>query len=243
MASKKSARETTPLPFDDASSLERIRSMVADLAKCIAALPLDARIDALNMARTALHQTSPFRGEPVDLVLWVKSETVDPNDYNPNTVAPPEMRLLALSIEADGYTQPIVTVGVDDGNGIGSSETVDGFHRGRVGKEVPSVRNRVHGYLPITRIKGARSGRADRMASTIRHNRARGKHGVEAMANIVRLMHLAGWADEKIQEELGMERDEVLRLKQTTGLAALFATAEFSEAWTTETDSRSRTKK
>jgi ParB-like chromosome segregation protein Spo0J len=244
MASKrKPARETPSLPFDDAGELERIRTMAEELGKRIAALPLDARVDALNAARTALHGASPFRDEPVDLVLWVKSETVDPNDYNPNTVAPPEMRLLALSIDADGYTQPIVTTGLDNADGIGSSETVDGFHRGRVGKEVPSVRSRVHGYLPITRIKGSRSGRADRMASTIRHNRARGKHGVEAMSSIVRLMHLAGWTDEKIQEELGMERDEVLRLKQTTGLAALFAATEFSEAWTPETDSRSRAKK
>ena len=183
-----------------------------------------------------LHEVSPFRAEPVDLVLWVCAETVDPNSYNPNKVAPPEMLLLRHSIEADGYTQPIVTTrnDVDEASAadlIGQSETVDGFHRGRCGKEVPEIRQRVHGYLPITRINSERAGLGDRIAATIRHNRARGVHGVDSMSEIVRMLYVAGWTDEKIQAELGMQLDEVVRLKQITGLAALFAGRDFSEAW------------
>jgi ParB-like chromosome segregation protein Spo0J len=192
-------------------------------------------VDVLNRIRTALHDVSPFASEPVDLVLWVKGETVDANDYNPNKVAPPEMQLLRHSIEADGYTQPIVThrsLDDDAADPVGRSETVDGFHRGRCGKEYPDIRARVHGYLPITRINADRAGKSDRIAATIRHNRARGVHGVERMSDIVRMLYLAGWTDEKIQAELGMQIDEVVRLKQVTGLAALFADRQFSEAWT-----------
>ena len=151
---------------------------------------------------------SPFASEPVDLVIWVKSETVRRNDYNPNAVAPPEMRLLALSVKADGYTQPIVTCHDEHGE-----EVIDGFHRHRVGKEVPEVRKRVHGYLPVVRVGAERSDRADRIASTIRHNRARGRHGVDPMASIVAELHQRGWDAARIAKELGMDSDEVLRLK------------------------------
>ncbi len=203
-----------------------VDALVAQLAAAIAALPLAERVEALNRARTALHEVSPFKEEPVDLVLWVPGPTVDANDYNPNAVAPPELRLLQHSIEADGFTQPIVTHPVEEGD-----ETVDGFHRGRCGKEVAAIRERVHGYLPVARIKGERSGRADRIAATIRHNRARGVHAVDSMSEIVRMLYVAGWEDDKIQAELGMQADEVIRLKQITGLAALFRDREFSTAW------------
>lgn len=206
-----------------------IDAMVSQLAAAIGALPLAEQVEALNRARVALHDASPFRDEPVDLVLWVKNEGVRANDYNPNAVAPPEMRLLQHSIEADGYTQPIVTSVVDD-----SDEVIDGFHRNRCGKEVPAIRERVHGYLPITRINQSRTGRSDRIAATIRHNRARGEHAVDSMSAIVRMLYQAGWTNEQIQQELGMQADEVLRLKQITGIAALFADREFSEAWEPE---------
>lgn len=215
---------------------EELRALAERLAAGLAALPLRERVDALNEARMVLHEASPFKAEPIDLVLWVQGSTVDPNSWNPNVVHPPEMELLRHSIIADGYTQPIVTHREDTTeesalDPVGQSETVDGFHRGRVGKEVPEVRERLHGYLPITRIKGDRAGRADRIAATIRHNRARGTHGVSSMSEIVRMLYVAGWTDEKIQAELGMQPDEVTRLKQVTGLAALFANREFSEAW------------
>lgn len=224
-------------PELDALAFEDVDALAEQLAKAIAARDtLEAQVEALNRARAKLHEGSPFRGEPVDLVIWVRNETVDANDYNPNRVAPPEMQLLRHSIEADGYTQPIVTTRIDpdeasEADPVGHSETVDGFHRGRCGKEVPAIRERIHGYLPITRIKADRAGRSDRIAATIRHNRARGEHGVNSMSDIVRMLYLAGWPDDKIQAELGMQIDEVVRLKQNTGLAALFADREFSEAW------------
>lgn len=241
MAKKKSVGQAA-LPLAGPASpadVAAVKALAAQLAAAVAALPFDARVEALNAARVALHEVSPFKGEPVDLVLWVKNETVDANDYNPNRVSPPEMQLLRHSIEADGYTQPIVTTRNDldeagEADPIGHSETVDGFHRGRCGKEVLEIRERVHGYLPITRIQSARTGLGDRIAATIRHNRARGVHGVDSMSEIVRMLHVAGWPDEKIQVELGMQLDEVVRLKQITGLAALFADRKFSEAWEPE---------
>lgn len=204
------------------SIAERCRALIAELAS----LPEPERIEAINEIKLALHEASPFRDEPVDCVLWVPAETVVANDYNPNSVAPPEMKLLERSIKADGYTQPIVTYRDKDGNVV-----VDGFHRNRVGRESQSVRDRVRGYLPITTINSDRTDRGDRMAATIRHNRARGKHGVEKMSEIVMELHRRGWKDKKIADELGMDADEVLRLKQITGLAEMFKDREFSQAW------------
>lgn len=201
-------------------------TLLTQLCEEIASLPEAEKIDALNKARQALHEISPFRGEPVDCVLWVPADQVEANDYNPNTVAPPEMKLLALSIGEDGYTQPIVAWGKND-----YYEVVDGFHRNRVGKENKEVRERIHGYLPITLITHDREDKGDRIAATIRHNRARGKHQVGAMSDIVLELSRRNWSDQKIGRELGMEPDEVLRLKQITGLAELFSDSEFSKAW------------
>lgn len=187
----------------------------------------EAKIEAINQVKLALHEISPLRNEPVDCVLWVKNEYIEANDYNPNVVAPPEMKLLRHSIEADGYTQPIVTMLKDNDK----REVIDGFHRHRVGKEIKSVKNRVHGYLPVTTIRQDREGRDNRIASTIRHNRARGVHTVDNMSQIVVELSRRNWSDEKIGRELGMEPDEVLRLKQVSGLAELFDDEDFSEAW------------
>lgn len=184
------------------------------------------QVEVINAIRQAIHEVSPFRSEPVDLVQWVPAESVTANDYNPNSVAPPEMELLRLSIMADGYTQPIVT-NVEDETRI----VVDGFHRNRVGKECKDVHQRVHGYLPVVQIKSSQTDRGDRMAATIRHNRARGKHRVEAMSEIVLELKRRNWSDEKIGKQLGMDPDEVLRLTQISGLAEMFADKEFSEAW------------
>lgn len=192
----------------------------------ISALPEPDKISALNEVKKAMHEISPFKGEPVDCVLWVPSEQVEANDYNPNAVASPEMKLLELSIGEDGYTQPIVAWGKND-----YYEVVDGFHRNRVGKECKAIKERIHGYLPVTLINSERQDKSDRIAATIRHNRARGKHQVSAMSDIVLELSRRNWNDEKIGRELGMDPDEVLRLKQITGLAELFADKEFSEAW------------
>ncbi|MCC6526009.1 MAG: ParB-like nuclease domain-containing protein [Polyangiaceae bacterium] len=196
------------------------------LAREVATLDLDAQIDALNAIREALHAASPFADEPVDFVRWERAGAITANDYNPNSVAPPEMRLLEHSITEDGYTQPIVAWRNGD-----LFEVVDGFHRNRVGRESPSVRARVHGRLPLSIVNATRTDRTDRIASTIRHNRARGKHRVQAMSDIVVELKRRNWNDEKIGRELGMDPDEVLRLTQITGLADLFADREFSKSW------------
>jgi ParB-like chromosome segregation protein Spo0J len=209
---------------EEPSAPSEIRLLAERLAGLIGALPLEARIDALNRAREVLHVVSPFVGEPVDFVRWVKSERVTANDYNPNTVAPPEMELLRLSVTADGFTQPIVSWPVEAGY-----EVVDGFHRTRVGKE--QLADRLYGYLPITEINTDREDRGDRIAATIRHNRARGKHRVDAMSDIVVELKRRNWSDAKIGKNLGMDPDEVLRLSQISGLAEMFADREFSEAW------------
>lgn len=202
--------------------IKRCKEVFYDLLS----LDEDARIHAINELKKALHEASPFKDEPVDCVLWVKAEEVQANDYNPNSVAPPEMKLLERSITADGYTQPIVAWEREM-----SYEVVDGFHRNRVGRESKKVRERVRGYLPLALIRQDREGKNDRVAATIRHNRARGKHRVDAMSEIVVDLKKRNWSDQKIGEELGMDPDEVLRLSQISGLAEMFADREFSEAW------------
>lgn len=189
-------------------------------------MELDEKVDLINKIKLELKNHSPFASEPVDCVVWVKSEEVAANDYNPNSVAPPEMELLKVSILQDGYTQPIV--GWKKENGI---EVVDGFHRNRVGKEFQEVKDRVHGYLPVTIINDERSDIGDRMASTIRHNRARGKHKVESMSDIVLELKNRNWKNERIARELGMDEEEILRLCQITGLEGLFKDEDFSRAW------------
>jgi len=202
--------------------VERVQSLAGELAM----LPEDERIEVINEIKLLLHSVSPMSGEPVDCVLWVPANDVQANDYNPNVVAPPEMKLLELSIEADGFTQPIVTFPIN-----GHREVIDGFHRNRVGKDSKTVSKRLRGYLPVTTIRSDRQDREDRIASTIRHNRARGRHQVADMSEIVVELSRRNWSDKKIGRELGMDPDEVLRLKQISGLAEMFADEEFSEAW------------
>lgn len=206
--------------------MQEIKSEIQKISE----LPIDEKIDRINEIRQMLHDISPFNSEPVDFVKWVKNPLVHSNDYNPNSVAPPEMELLRHSIASDGYTQPIVSMPDPDGR----YEVIDGFHRHRVGKECEEIQSKVHGYLPIVQIRESQEGRNDRMASTIRHNRARGKHKVESMSDIVVELKRRFWSDERIAKELGMDADEVLRLQQVTGLSGLFADREFSEAWDAE---------
>ena len=204
-----------------------MKNTIQQLINEIIALDLDSKVQAINQIKIELHKISPFNTEPVDCVLWVKNDSVHANDYNPNSVAPPEMELLRLSIEADGYTQPIVSMLEDNG----TREVIDGFHRNRVGKECVDIQKRVNGYLPVVTINETRENKADRIASTIRHNRARGKHKVTAMSDIVVDLKKRNWSDEKIARELGMDADEVLRLCQISGIAEMFNDSEFSQAW------------
>lgn len=206
--------------------VDNIVSQIGPICEQLETLPIPERIEALNKIRQALHQVSPFADQPIDCVLWEDGESVQGNDYNPNKVFPPEMRLLKLSIDRDGYTQPVVVW--DTGE---AKEVVDGEHRSRVGKEVAEVKKRLHGYLPVTVIKSDRNGRNDRMAATIRHNRARGVHGVMPMTDIVAELIRLGWDDDEVAKELGMDADEVLRFKHNSGLAELFVNGEYSQAW------------
>ena len=193
-------------------------------------LPLSERVAEINRLRELIHAYSPFKAEPIDFVRWVPTDSVHANDYNPNSVAPPEMVLLEHSIEHDGFTQPVVGwVDADE-----TYEVVDGFHRTTVAKRSDAVRARLQGFMPIVAIQNKNTDRNDRVAATIRHNRARGKHKVESMSDIVVELKRRFWSDEKISKELGMESDEVLRLQQITGLSGLFEDSEFTEAWEAE---------
>lgn len=162
---------------------------------------------------------------PVYNVIAVPIEKILPNSYNPNTVAPPEMKLLYESIKIDGYTMPIVCYYDEENDRY---IIVDGFHRYRVMLEHPDIYQREEGKLPVSVIDKPIDYR---MASTIRHNRARGSHNVDLMSNIVKELHEIGRSDAWIAKHLGMDRDEILRLKQITGLAALFKDVEFGAAW------------
>lgn len=162
---------------------------------------------------------------PVYNVKAVPIEKIVANTYNPNAVAPPEMRLLYDSIKEDGYTMPIVCY-YDKAND--NYVIVDGFHRYRVMLEHKDIRERENGMMPVSVIDKPID---HRMASTIRHNRARGSHNVDLMSNIVKELHELGRSDAWISKHLGMDRDEILRLKQITGLAALFKDVEFGQAW------------
>ncbi len=173
---------------------------------------------------------------PVYNIKSVPIEKIVPNTYNPNSVAPPELRLLYDSIKEDGYTMPIVCYysQKDDLYII-----VDGFHRYRVMLEHEDIYRRENGMLPVSVID---KPLAQRMASTVRHNRARGTHSVDLMGNIVRELHELGRSDAWISNHLGMEKDEILRLKQITGLASLFREVNFGKAWVPEDDSDSADK-
>ncbi len=162
---------------------------------------------------------------PVYHVQPVPIEKIEPNSYNPNAVAPPELRLLYDSIKEDGYTMPIVCY-YDPAKD--RYIIVDGFHRYRIMLDYPDIRRRENGMIPVSVIDKPLD---QRMASTIRHNRARGTHDVDLMSNIISELHELGRSDAWISKHLGMERDEILRLKQITGLAALFKEADFGKAW------------
>lgn len=204
-----------------------IEKILKEILKEIKKLDNDSKIEEINKIKLALHEISPMKNEPVDCVLWVKNDSVYANDYNPNKVAPPEMELLRTSINHDGYTQPIVTMPDDKGK----REVIDGFHRNRVGKECKDIQARVNGYLPVVSIRSSQKNRNDRIASTIRHNRARGKHQVDAMSEIVIELKNRNWKNSRISKELGMDEDEILRLCQITGLQELFSDDDFSNSW------------
>jgi ParB-like chromosome segregation protein Spo0J len=165
---------------------------------------------------------------PVLNVQLVPSDHVKGNDYNPNKVAPPEMELLKLSIRKDGYTMPVVVSAEKEND---EWVVVDGFHRTTVGQHTKDVRESLHGYIPVSQLH---KGIEDRVTSTVRHNLARGTHQVELSAKLFLFLKKHNWSDARIGKEIGMDADEVLRLKQITGLAEAFADKEFSRSWEIE---------
>ena len=188
-------------------------------------------LEVIEQVREWLHVRSPLKSQPVDRVRWVPVEKVRANDYNPNRVSPPEMALLKHSIDADGYTQPVVVV--EDGEG--DYVVVDGFHRYLTCKSNPDIYERNHGRLPVVVIDVSL---ADRMASTVRHNRARGRHTVEGMSGLIFDMLEQGYTDAEVCNTLGMEVEELVRLKHITGFSKLFDDVEYSKEWATKSQVR-----
>lgn len=210
----------------------RIRDLATELREAIDDLTdNDTKIEALNYCRAELHSVSPLKHHPVDLVQWVKSDAVEANEYNPNAVAPPEMQLLYESIFNDGYTMPIVSF--KDAEII---RIVDGFHRRETERRNKDISESTLGYVPVTTIRDTQTDSSDRMASTIRHNRARGSHNIELMSQIVSELVEMGKGDPWICKHVGMSIDELLRLKQITGLASLFTNKDFSQSWEADSE-------
>lgn len=204
-----------------------INNKVAELCNLISSIPnIDEKIDTLNYVRAMLHDVSPMKHHPVDFVAWEKSEKVEGNDYNPNSVAPPEMDLLITSIQEDGYTMPIVANPEED-----IIRIVDGFHRRQSERKSRKISESTFGRLPLSFIKESQRDLSNRMASTIRHNRARGSHDIDLMSSIVSELIQIGKTDTWIAKHIGMDAEEILRLKQLTGIAALFANNEFTSSW------------
>jgi hypothetical protein len=182
--------------------------------------------EGLNKLQEILGELNmPSRHNPVAYVYWVPIEKVEANDYNPNSVAKNELRLLAVSILHDGYTQPVVTVWDQS---KGKYVIVDGFHRYFCMKSNDEIRERNHGLLPIVVLS---KDIEDRMASTVRHNRARGKHSVAGMGVLVAELKGKGWDDSMICNELGLEADELLHLTHISGIAKMFEDKKFSPSW------------
>lgn len=209
--------------------------LAKELAESIESLPdTDTKIDTLNQVRYLLHQVSPLKHHPVDCVFWEKSANVEANEYNPNAVAPPEMELLKQSISADGYTMPIVTFKELREDGNEKIKIIDGFHRRQTERNNPEISESTFGRVPLTDVRKTQYDIGNRMASTIRHNRARGSHNIELMSKIVTELVEMGKGDAWICKHIGMSPDELLRMKQITGLASLFKNRDFSDSWEIE---------
>lgn len=203
---------------------KKIQALISELKEEIKAINnIDEKIEVINYCRIELSEVSPFKNHPVDCVIWEKSDKVEANEYNPNKVAPPEMKLLERSILEDGYTMPIYTNPEE-----GVSKIIDGFHRRTIERANKQISNSTFGRVPITIARAEKRDVNNRQASTIRHNRARGTHDLRLMQEIVRELKESGMSDAWIMKHIGMDADELLRLKQINGLAALHQDDDFS---------------
>ena len=186
----------------------------------------DEKVNLANALRNVITDECPIK-QPIDFVQWLKIDQVQPNDYNPNSVASVEMGLLYRSIKHDGYTQPIVAISDPE---KGKAVIIDGFHRYYVGKMNKDISASTLGYLPVVILKKDIN---ERMAATVRHNRARGEHSVDGMGSLVFSMLDNGMSESEICNELGMEPEEILKLKHITGFSKLFEDIEYKQAWVT----------
>lgn len=198
---------------------EKIKKYFKDCKK----MDIRDRVDVYNAMTDLLREMLEIN-HPVLTVKLIEAENVQSNDYNPNKVAPPEMDLLRLSILRDGVTLPVVAAKNDKGRYV----IVDGFHRTQVMKYVIPIHASLQGYIPVVSLD---KELPERIAATVRHNMARGSHQTSLSARLVTLLKKHYWTDERIGKELGMDSDEVLRLKQLSGLAEAFGDQEFSQSW------------
>lgn len=215
--------------------MNEILDLARQLAEKINRLDYADKVEALNQSRRILSEVSPFKSEPIDCPIWVEGDRIIANDYNPNSVARPEKKLLEHSIRKNGFAMPIIVVPMPAQADTKMSQcpqrVVDGFHRHQVGKDIKDIKTRLGGYLPVVNIAGNGTDIAHLMSATVEFNRARGEHSIELMAGVVKEMILLGKSDIDIAKDLGMEAEEVLRLKQVTGLASLFTGQSYSKAW------------
>lgn len=207
---------------------QELNTLLARLNQLLEALPETDLVHTTNRLAEYMRRHSPFRNEPVSVVQWIDIRSIESNDYNPNNMAPPELRLLTHSLVSEGFTQPLVVRQKPEGG----YELVDGFHRHKICLENSTLRQRLNGHVPVVVLRGD-GGRRENMAVTVRHNRARGRHHIQMMSSLVRELGQLGWSEARIAEELGMDADEILRLRQIDGLGELFHNRNYSQAWTT----------
>ena len=199
-------------------NMDKIKQLIKEGIK-------EGGIEFINQLNKTIFDMAPYKHNPVGCVKWIHMDMVEANDYNPNLVASKELGLLAVSVLHDGYTQPIVTIYDAEKD---KYIIVDGYHRYFLIKTNKKIRELNNGLVPIVVLEKDIN---DRMASTIRHNRARGKHTVNGMSSLVVTMLNNGWGDVQICNELGLEPDELLRLKHMTGISSLFKDKEFGKSW------------
>jgi len=206
------------------SDIREIIEGIKDLIGRVSDATFEEKVEVFNRVGDMLADLVDLP-HPATRMKLVRVDSVIGNDYNPNRVAPPEMKLLEFSIRKDGVTMPVVVANDDE---TGCHVVVDGFHRTTIVKQCPDIKDSLKGYLPVVPLNKSIE---DRITATVRHNIARGTHQVELTAKLVTALKKHHWTNERIGQELGMDPDEVLRLKQITGLAEAFADKEFSRAW------------
>lgn len=194
---------------------------------------VNEKIDAINFIRKEIHGVSPLNHHPVDFVMWAKSDKVEKNDYNPNHVDNQNLKALEQSVKASGYTMSIV------GDLLSSTDNlkdyfvkiVDGFHRRKVERKNKEISKSTFGRVPVSFIRNNQKDKSARIAATVLHNRARGVHGIEPMSALVVELVQDGLNDSEIAIRLGMDADEVLRLKQLSGIADIFKKLNYTKSW------------